>query len=84
MRWYLSQPRRPRIGVTGPIPAEYDQSQIIGKDIWWVELFTVLAIALIVGLRFRWWALRWPRWPAPPPRTCSPSGSWPGSPRGWA
>ena len=40
-------------GVTGPVPAEYDQSQIIGKDILWVELFTVLAIALIVGLRFR-------------------------------
>jgi len=39
--------------VTGPIPAEYDQSQVIGKDIQWVELFTVLAIALIVGLRFR-------------------------------
>ena len=39
--------------MTGPVPAEYDQSQIIGKDILWVELFTVLAIALIVGLRFR-------------------------------
>jgi RND superfamily putative drug exporter len=39
-------------GVTGPVPAEYDQSQIIGKDIVWVELFTVLAIALIVGVRF--------------------------------
>jgi RND superfamily putative drug exporter len=41
------------VGVTGPVPAEYDQSQIIGKYILWVELFTVLAIALIVGLRFR-------------------------------
>ena len=41
------------IGVTGPIPAEYAQSQIISHDLWWVELFTVLAIAVIVGLRFR-------------------------------
>ena len=41
------------VGVTGPVPAEYDQSQIIGKDLEWVELLTVLAIALIVGLRFR-------------------------------
>ena len=39
--------------MTGPVPAEYEQSQVIGRDILWVELFTVLAIALIVGLRFR-------------------------------
>ncbi len=51
--WFLNRPGDHVVGVTGPIPAEYDQSQIIGKDILWVELFTVLAIALIVGLRFR-------------------------------
>jgi RND superfamily putative drug exporter len=52
-RWFLNRPDDHVVGVTGPVPAEYDQSQIIGKYILWVELFTVLAIALIVGLRFR-------------------------------
>jgi RND superfamily putative drug exporter len=50
---FLNRPSDHVVGVTGPVPAEYEQSQIIGKDILWVELFTVLAIALIVGLRFR-------------------------------
>ncbi len=52
-RWYLGRPSDHVVGVTGPVPAEYEQSQIIGRDILWVELFTVLAIALILGLRFR-------------------------------
>jgi RND superfamily putative drug exporter len=53
VHWFLNRPDDHVVGVTGPVPAEYDQSQIIGKDILWVELFTVLAIALIVGVRFR-------------------------------
>jgi putative drug exporter of the RND superfamily len=53
VHWFLNRPDDHVVGVTGPVPAEYDQSQIIGKYILWVELFTVLAIALIVGLRFR-------------------------------
>ena len=32
---------------------QYEQGQIINRDLGWVELFTVLAIALIVGVRFR-------------------------------
>ena len=52
-RWYLGRPSDHLVGVTGPVPAEYEQSQVIGRYILWVELFTVLAIALIVGLRFR-------------------------------
>jgi putative drug exporter of the RND superfamily len=40
-------------GVTGPVAAEYEQDLIITGDLGWVELFTVLAIALIVGIRFR-------------------------------
>jgi putative drug exporter of the RND superfamily len=52
VRWYLNQPADHVVGVTGPVPAEYAQSQIISHDLWWVELFTVLAIAVIVGLRF--------------------------------
>jgi RND superfamily putative drug exporter len=51
--WYLNQPADHVIGVTGPIPAEYAQSQIIQDHVFWVELGTVLAIALILGLRFR-------------------------------
>jgi putative drug exporter of the RND superfamily len=53
VHWYLNQPGDHVIGVTGPIPAEYAQSQIIQHYLWWVELFTVLAIAVILGLRFR-------------------------------
>ena len=53
VREYLNQPGDHVIGVTGPIPAEYAQSQIIQDHVFWVELFTVLAIALILGLRFR-------------------------------
>jgi putative drug exporter of the RND superfamily len=51
--WYLNQATDHVIGVTGPIPAEYAQSQIINGHVFWVELGTVLAIALILGLRFR-------------------------------
>ena len=53
VHWFLNRRADDVAGVTGPVPAEYDQSQIIGKDLEWVELFAVLAIALIVGLRFR-------------------------------
>jgi len=53
VHWYLNQPADHVVGVTGPIPAEYAQSQIIQHYLWWVELFTVLAIAVILGLRFR-------------------------------
>jgi RND superfamily putative drug exporter len=41
------------IGVTGPVAAQYEQGLIISRDLTWVELLTVLAIALIVGFRFR-------------------------------
>jgi putative drug exporter of the RND superfamily len=41
------------VGVTGPVAAQYEQELIISRDLGWVELFTVLAIALIVGFRFR-------------------------------
>ena len=50
---YLNQPTDHVTGVTGPIPAEYAQSQVIQDHVFWVELGTVLAIALILGLRFR-------------------------------
>ena len=39
------------VGVTGPVAAQYEQGLIIDRDLDWVELFTVLAIAVIVGVR---------------------------------
>src|SRR5579862_9044365 len=53
VHWYLSQPGDDVVGITGPIPAEYTQGLIIQRDLFWVELLTVAAIAVIVGLRFR-------------------------------
>jgi RND superfamily putative drug exporter len=53
VRWFLSRPGDHVVGVTGTVPAEYTQGLIIQNDLGWVELFTVLAIAVIVGLRFR-------------------------------
>lgn len=41
------------VGVTGPIPARYEQGQIIQRYLPWVEAATVLAIFLIVGWHFR-------------------------------
>jgi RND superfamily putative drug exporter len=41
------------VGVTGPVAAQYEQGLIIDRDLGWVEAFTLLAIALIVGIRFR-------------------------------
>jgi putative drug exporter of the RND superfamily len=52
VHWFLSRPGDDVVGVTGPVPAEYAQGQIIQRDLPWVELLTVLAIVLIVGLRF--------------------------------
>ncbi len=52
VHWYLSQPGDDVVGVTGPVPAEYEQGLIIQRDLFWVELLTVAAIAVIVGLRF--------------------------------
>ncbi len=53
VHWYLSYPSSDVVGVTGPVPAEVAQDGIIQHFLPWVELFTVLAIALIVGVRFR-------------------------------
>jgi putative drug exporter of the RND superfamily len=53
VHWYLSQPGDDVVGITGAVPAEYAQGMIIQRDLFWVELLTVAAIAVIVGLRFR-------------------------------
>ena len=67
------------VGVTGPVAAEYEQDLIITGDLGWVELFTVLAIAVIVGVRFRSVVAPLAALAAPEPRTRSRSGSWRGA-----
>ena len=52
-RRYVSAPGDRLAGVTGPIPARYQQGVIIRRYLPWVEAATLLAIALIVGLYFR-------------------------------
>jgi putative drug exporter of the RND superfamily len=52
-RRYLSRPQDHLVGVTGPAPAQDAQGVIIQRYLPWIELATVLAIALIVGLYFR-------------------------------
>jgi RND superfamily putative drug exporter len=50
---FLGRPDDDVVGVTGVFPARYSQGLIITRYLGLVELFTVLAIALIVGVRFR-------------------------------
>jgi len=50
---YARQELTDVVGVTGPVAAQYEQGLIINRDLAWVELCTVLAIALIVGIRLR-------------------------------
>jgi RND superfamily putative drug exporter len=52
-RRFLGAPADHTVGVTGPGPAQQAQGVIIQRYLPWVELATVLAIALIVGLYFR-------------------------------
>lgn len=52
-RRYLSTPADHLVGVTGAAPAEAAQGTIILRYLPWVELATVLAIMIIVGLHFR-------------------------------
>ncbi|MGE5291299.1 MAG: MMPL family transporter [Micromonosporaceae bacterium] len=52
-RRYVSAPRDHLVGVTGVAPARDTQGAIILRYMRWVELGTVLAIGLIVGLHFR-------------------------------
>jgi RND superfamily putative drug exporter len=52
-RRFLGAPADHLAGVTGPAAAQQAQGVIIQRYLPWVELVTVLAIALIVGLYFR-------------------------------
>jgi RND superfamily putative drug exporter len=50
---FLGGSRDHLVGVTGAAPAQQAQGDIIQRYLPWVEMATVLAIALIVGLYFR-------------------------------
>lgn len=50
---YLSAPEDHLVGLTGAAPAQTAQSDIVLRYLPWVELATVLAIGLIVGIYFR-------------------------------
>ena len=52
VRRYLSAPQDHVVGVTGVSVARDAQAQIIVAHLPWVELATVMAIAVIVGLQF--------------------------------
>lgn len=52
-RRYASAPGDHLKGVTGLAPAQYEQGQIISHYLPWVEVATLVAIALIVGWHFR-------------------------------
>jgi RND superfamily putative drug exporter len=50
---YLGAPGDHFVGVTGAVPAIYDQGVIISKYLPWVELATLLVIAAITGGYFK-------------------------------
>lgn len=50
---FLGAPADHLVGITGAAPAQQAQGAIIQRYLPWVELATVLAIALIVGVYFR-------------------------------
>jgi RND superfamily putative drug exporter len=52
-RRYASVPADHLVGVTGPSPAQDAQGSLILRYLPWVEVATLAAIALIVGLYFR-------------------------------
>jgi RND superfamily putative drug exporter len=52
-RRYVSAPQDHLVGVTGAAPARDAQGSIILRHMLWVELATLAAIGLIVGLHFR-------------------------------
>jgi putative drug exporter of the RND superfamily len=49
----IDQPGDALIGITGPIPAQVRQGTLIERALPWVEVATVVLIALIVGLALR-------------------------------
>jgi RND superfamily putative drug exporter len=49
----ITEPDDHLIGVTGAIPARAEESDLVTSRLPWVEIATVVLIALIVGIHFR-------------------------------
>ncbi len=49
----IDRPDDHLVGVTGTIPVQVEQGELVQEWLPWVELGAVLAIALIIGLTFR-------------------------------
>jgi len=52
-REQLDDPDDAFVGITGSVPARDAQAQLIGDNLHTLELVTVVAVALIVGITFR-------------------------------
>ncbi|HEY7282035.1 MAG TPA: MMPL family transporter [Actinomycetota bacterium] len=52
-RHELNQPDDHLVGVTGAIPARADEGDLVTSGLPWIEIATVVLIALIVGIHFR-------------------------------
>ena len=50
---HLADPDDAYVGVTGSVPARAEQARLLQENLYLVEVVTVAAIALIVGLTFR-------------------------------
>jgi RND superfamily putative drug exporter len=48
-----ADPRNGHVGVTGIVPAELHEGRLVEAALPWVEIATVVLIALMVGLKFR-------------------------------
>lgn len=50
---HLTRPQDRVVGVTGSVPARAEQARIVGTTLHRLELFTVLAIVVLVSVAFR-------------------------------
>ena len=47
------------VGVTGTVPARYEQTLLVNGALPWLEVVSVLAVMVIVGVAFRSSSHRW-------------------------
>ncbi len=50
---HLTRPQDHVVGITGSVPARAEQARIVGSTLHTLELFTVLAIIVLVSVAFR-------------------------------
>ncbi len=52
-RTHINQPGDSLVGMTGVVPIRAQQGNIISSSLHWVEIATVVLIAIVVGIAFR-------------------------------